>query len=81
MFLSCAPNAQAKYDWDTRQTDRAVEAVFAVWKAWKLASARWDHVYIYIYICTMDLYVLFERLHVERILLKLYLFLENPYYS
>ena len=33
----------------------------------------------YIYICTMDLYVLFERLHVERILLKLYLFLENPY--
>ena len=29
----------------------------------------------------MDLYVLFERLHVERILLKLYLFLENPYYS
>ena len=35
--------------------------------------------YTYIYICTMDLYVLFERLHVERILLKLYLFLENPY--
>ena len=46
MFLSCAPNAQVKYDWDTRQTDRAVEAVFAVWKAWKVASARWDHVYI-----------------------------------
>ena len=37
------------------------------------------YTYIYIYICTMDLYVLFERLHVERILLKLYLFLENPY--
>ena len=37
------------------------------------------YVYIRIYICTMDLYVLFERLHVERILLKLYLFLENPY--
>ena len=35
--------------------------------------------YIYIYICTMDLYVLFERLHVERVLVKLYLFLENPY--
>ena len=37
------------------------------------------HMCIYIYICTMDLYVLFERLHVERVLVKLYLFLENPY--